>query len=450
MALVLQKVGSAQGLANPVLYQLAATQNNTTCNSSTVANGNSCLFYDTTAGNNTTPCNAGSPNCVTGTNGDTLGVLSGYSAAAGYDLTTGLGSMNVSNLVNAWATLVGTSLPTITVSPATLTAGQVSVAYSQQFTASGGTEPYTFTALGNLPPGLTLNSATGVLSGSPTAANTYNFTIMATDSSAAGPYSGQLAYVLNVYQSGAVPTIVWNPSTLQTGKGNALGTGVLDATSTTPGSFSYTIPLDSQTQPVTASTVLPVGTYTITATFTPANPVLNTTASASITFKVIAESVFVANSNGSVSGLDAGGNAFSSAVSGGGLTIGIGSYGSISSVSLSGSTENIFNDSGGTLATIPGASGGLSSPTGQVVDAQGYQWFANSNNSVSGFGYDGYPVSSPSTGFTGGLMSSPGGIAVDAKGSLWISNTGNNSVTEIIGVANPSPPVVQLVKSPPQ
>lgn len=117
MALVLQKTGAIQGLANPVLYELAAKENLTTCNSSTVANGNSCIFYDITKGNNNQVCGTGKPNCVTHTSGDFLGVVSGYSANRGYDLATGLGSINVTNLVDAWASAIGK----VTLTPTSLT-----------------------------------------------------------------------------------------------------------------------------------------------------------------------------------------------------------------------------------------------------------------------------------------------------------------------------------------
>ncbi len=110
MALVLQASGSNQGLANPVLYGLAAQENYAACNSNTVAPGNSCIFYDITRGANAMNCITGYNDCVTNTYGDVLGILSGYRATAGYDLTTGLGSMNVTNLVYAW--------PTVTTAPA--------------------------------------------------------------------------------------------------------------------------------------------------------------------------------------------------------------------------------------------------------------------------------------------------------------------------------------------
>lgn len=55
--------------------------------------------------------------------------------------------------------------------------------YSQQLTATGGAGPYTWTLLdGPLPPGITLDHATGAISGSTTAAGRYLFTIAATDS----------------------------------------------------------------------------------------------------------------------------------------------------------------------------------------------------------------------------------------------------------------------------
>lgn len=61
--------------------------------------------------------------------------------------------------------------------------GTVGVGYSVTFTASGGVPPRTWSVLsGTVPPGLTLNGSTGVLSGTPTAAGTSTFTIQVTDS----------------------------------------------------------------------------------------------------------------------------------------------------------------------------------------------------------------------------------------------------------------------------
>jgi subtilase family serine protease len=127
MALIIQKTGSSQGLANPVFYQLAAKENYSACNSNTVAAGNACVFYDTTSGSNAAVCYTGDTNCVTSTSGDQAGVLSGYNATTGYDLTTGLGSFNVTNLVNAWPTSSGTTTLAVTTSPTSLTFASTTV-----------------------------------------------------------------------------------------------------------------------------------------------------------------------------------------------------------------------------------------------------------------------------------------------------------------------------------
>jgi hypothetical protein len=54
--------------------------------------------------------------------------------------------------------------------------------YSQQFTASGNSPSFTLMLLGTVPPGLSFNSATGVLSGTPAPAGTYSFSIQAVGS----------------------------------------------------------------------------------------------------------------------------------------------------------------------------------------------------------------------------------------------------------------------------
>lgn len=83
----------------------------------------------------------------------------------------------------------------VTISPTTLPNGGVAVAYSQTLSASGGLAPYSFSVTaGAVPTGLVLSSA-GVLSGTPTAGGTFNFTVTATDSSPTpGPFAGTQAY----------------------------------------------------------------------------------------------------------------------------------------------------------------------------------------------------------------------------------------------------------------
>ncbi len=96
MALVVQRTGERQGQADYRLYGLAAQENPSQCNASNPAVPapqvlSNCVFNDVTLGNNAVPGEAG------------YGTTSGlYQAGLGYDLATGLGSINVANLVNGW------------------------------------------------------------------------------------------------------------------------------------------------------------------------------------------------------------------------------------------------------------------------------------------------------------------------------------------------------------
>ncbi len=131
MALVVQKTGARQGQANYVLYKLAANETLANCNASGTAtplnnSTDNCIFNDVTSGNTNIP-------------GET-----GFTAGVGYDEATGLGSVNVSNLVNQWNSIRvnastttlslnngnpvnvthGTAVPVnITVAPSTMGAG---------------------------------------------------------------------------------------------------------------------------------------------------------------------------------------------------------------------------------------------------------------------------------------------------------------------------------------
>jgi len=154
MALVVQQTGERQGNANVRLYQMGNAQ---------YGLGGAQVFHDTLAGNNSVPG------------------VTGYSCGTGYDLATGLGSVDANALVSNWA------IPQLELTSSTLPNGSVGAAYSASVTATGGVPPYGWSvSAGALPPGLTLVPSSGALSGTPGAAGVYSFTLQVTDAVGAG------------------------------------------------------------------------------------------------------------------------------------------------------------------------------------------------------------------------------------------------------------------------
>src|SRR5262249_5228090 len=93
---------------------------------------------------------------------------------------------------------------------------------------------YTFAlTTGNLPTGLTLNTATGVLSGTPTVTGNYSFTVKA---QAANGCNATQAYTLTIN----CPTITINPASLPNG---TTGTAYSQTLNVTPagGNYSYAV-----------------------------------------------------------------------------------------------------------------------------------------------------------------------------------------------------------------
>jgi len=88
-------LGVRQGQANYVLYRVAAAQNAalSQCNASNTSAlpASTCVFNDVTSGNNAVP---GELNYGSST--------ADYQASIGFDLASGLGSVNITNLINQW------------------------------------------------------------------------------------------------------------------------------------------------------------------------------------------------------------------------------------------------------------------------------------------------------------------------------------------------------------
>ncbi len=211
----LQKPGGL-GAINQELYHLAA---------------NSSAFHDITKGNNIVSCQLGTPDCTDGSYG--------FSALPGYDLVTGLGSVDVTALAGAWTASAGKLAPsTVTIAPlpAAVQPGQsINLTATVQCGATGPAGTVSLTA--NAKPMGTASLQAGA------AQSAASFTILATqltagantieawyggDASCAASYSTSSTALVNPAQGSSVGVFVApNPVYEQTG-----------------GSWTYTITLE--------------------------------------------------------------------------------------------------------------------------------------------------------------------------------------------------------------
>jgi hypothetical protein len=118
-------------------------------------------------------------------NGMTLsatGLLAGTPTTFGaFNFTVRATDLNGCQGTRAFTLTISAPCPTITVNPASLPDGAVGAAYNQTVTATGGAQPYSFAiSAGALPTGLSL-APNGALSGTATAAGSFNFTVRAAD-----------------------------------------------------------------------------------------------------------------------------------------------------------------------------------------------------------------------------------------------------------------------------
>ena len=140
------------------------------------------------------------------------GVLSGTPTATGspsFNIRVTDSSTPANSVQKSFTIVVGTALTVTTSSP--LTTALLGVSYVQTLSASGGTTPYTWSVFsGSLPPGLALTGAT--ITGTPTTAGSFNFTIRVTDSSSPARTSDR-AFTLDV----ALPLMISTAATLPSG-----------------------------------------------------------------------------------------------------------------------------------------------------------------------------------------------------------------------------------------
>ncbi|MEO6323096.1 MAG: putative Ig domain-containing protein, partial [Thermoanaerobaculia bacterium] len=206
----------------------------------------------------------------TGLSIDAAGNITGTPTAAGAFIFTGTAS-DASGCTGGRSYRVSVTCPSITVNPATAPNGQVGVPYATQtLVGSGGAAPYTFAVTaGALPAGLSQSGAGGAtISGTPTTAGPFSFTITATDANnctGTRVYSGTIANCPTIIvtppatgqgfigtafsqqftQSGAgTPTFTidpTSPNTLPAGWSLAPSTGILSSASPSGGTFTIKV-----------------------------------------------------------------------------------------------------------------------------------------------------------------------------------------------------------------
>jgi len=155
--------------------------------------------------------------------------------------------------------------PAVSVTTTTLSGGQVNTPYNSSVAATGGTLPYGWSiSAGALPTGVGLTSGTGALSGTPTAAGTFNFTVMVTDG--IGQTATKALSIVISNQSAPTLTSI-NPT-----QGAVGGVTLVTLTGT---NFSAPATLNFSGTGVTAGNVVVVNAQTITADLTIASGASN-------------------------------------------------------------------------------------------------------------------------------------------------------------------------------
>ncbi len=202
---------------------------------------------------------------VTVNAGDANGTVIANAAALGYNsATTGTSFIGASNTVSSTVSVINVNPVLAFAAPPS---GEVNATYTNTLTAAGGTGPYSWTVTtGALPAGLTLNPATGVISGTPTASGFSNFTVSATDANAQVATQATSIYVA------PQPTLTY-PTALQNGDTGA--------------AYSYPLGVNPGTGPYVWS--VSVGSLPAGLTLDPATGVISgtpTTAVANKTFTV--------------------------------------------------------------------------------------------------------------------------------------------------------------------
>jgi len=199
MALVDQAVGSRQGQANYVLYPLAAQFPS--------------VFHDVTAGSNKVPCEINTLGCAYDTN---FGVNDlGYSATTGYDMASGLGSVDINALIANWKAISFKSTSTtLSLSPASITHGQSVTVNASVTPASGSGTPTGTLALTGKATGATTQTGLGTVSLTSGSVDTTLQSLPGGAYTVSADYSGDSSFAAS-QSTGSSITVLPEASTIQ-------------------------------------------------------------------------------------------------------------------------------------------------------------------------------------------------------------------------------------------
>jgi hypothetical protein len=200
-----------------------------------------------------------------------LGTLQGTPQTAGtFSFTVQVTDNTGNRAVQSYSVVI--SPPALTIpNGSTLPDGSVGVPYTQTFSVSGGAAPYTWSLTGAGVPGLRFDPNSAVLSGTPTTAGAFSFSLTARDTagaSAAKSFTVAIAagalkistpaqlpdaalgssYSQTVAASGGVAPYTWVANGLPDGLTLDANTGVISGVATAAGAFSFTIRVTDNTR----------------------------------------------------------------------------------------------------------------------------------------------------------------------------------------------------------